>query len=388
MEVTSYADFLAAGDESFAGPEIGPADLIAIIYTSGTTGMPKGCMLSHGYYTHAPRLFRSVGLVEPGERVFTALPLFHAGGQMFALMGALMNHAAVHFEEQFSASAFMRRAREARATSLWGPGSMGMMILAQPETDADDSYPFKFANWSPMHPDRQIEFERRFNCPIYAGMLGQTECIAILMSPFGGGHRRSSSGKPVPQLEVGIVDEDDRPVPAGAVGEIVLRPKEPHVMFDGYWHNPEATVAAWRNLWHHTGDNGQADADGVITFVDRKKDALRRRGENVSSFELELAIAQHPAVAQVAVCAVPSPLGEDEIKACIVCHSASDAGAARVLLVPQVGAPVLRDPTVRRVQNRPPPQSDDRTGDQAGPEGGGDPARRDRLRRPWSGRES
>jgi crotonobetaine/carnitine-CoA ligase len=329
-EFTSYADFLAAGEESFVGPEIGPADLIAIVYTSGTTGMPKGCMLSHGYYTHAPRLFHSVGLVDPGERLFTALPLFHAGGQMFVLMGALMNHAAAHFEAQFSASAFMRRAREAGATSLWGPGSMGMMILAQPETYADASYSFKFANWSPMHADRQAEFERRFNCPIYAGMFGQTECIAIMMSPFGGGHRRSSGGQPVPQLEVGIVDEADRHVPTGGVGEIVLRPKEPHVMFDGYWRNPEATLAAWRNLWHHTGDNGQANADGVITFVDRKKDALRRRGENVSSFELELAIAQHASVAQVAVCAVPSQLGEDEIKACIVCHPGSEPDPAEL----------------------------------------------------------
>jgi crotonobetaine/carnitine-CoA ligase len=117
---------------------------------------------------------------------------------------------------------------------------------------------------------------------------------------------------------VKLVVEEDVEVPPGTVGEIVLRPRDPNATYSGYWNKPDATVAAWSNLWHHTGDLARADEDGYLTFVDRKKDSLRRRGENVSSFELETAIAGHPKVARAAVCAVPSPLGEDDIKACIV----------------------------------------------------------------------
>jgi crotonobetaine/carnitine-CoA ligase len=117
---------------------------------------------------------------------------------------------------------------------------------------------------------------------------------------------------------VRLVDDDDRDVLVGAVGEIVIRPREPDRMFMGYWNQPEATLAAFRNLWHHTGDSGKADEDGFITFVDRKKDALRRRGENVSSMEVEAALLGLPAVERAAVCAVPSELTEDDIKACVV----------------------------------------------------------------------
>jgi crotonobetaine/carnitine-CoA ligase len=138
------------------------------------------------------------------------------------------------------------------------------------------------------------------------------------MSPVGGPRKRGTLGRPSPHLEVKLVDDEDVEVPPGTVGEIVLRPRDPNATYSGYWNKPEATVAAWSNLWHHTGDSARADADGFYTFVDRKKDCLRRRGENVSSFELEAAIATHPDITAVAVCGVPSPLGEDDIKACIV----------------------------------------------------------------------
>jgi crotonobetaine/carnitine-CoA ligase len=117
---------------------------------------------------------------------------------------------------------------------------------------------------------------------------------------------------------VEIVDEDDRPVAAGTVGEITIRPKSPHAMFRGYWGKPEETLETFRNLRHHTGDLGRLDEDGVLFFVDRKSDSLRRRGENVSSVELEGALGQFPGVREVAVHAVPSPMGEDDIKACLV----------------------------------------------------------------------
>jgi carnitine-CoA ligase len=129
--------------------------------------------------------------------------------------------------------------------------------------------------------------------------------------------KRHTAGRPTSNFEVRLVDDDDRVVPTGEVGEIVVRPREQDVMFLGYWNRADATVAASRNLWHHTGDSGRADEDGFITFVDRKKDALRRRGENVSSMEVEAVIMRQPAVERAAVHAVPSELTEDDIKVCL-----------------------------------------------------------------------
>jgi crotonobetaine/carnitine-CoA ligase len=302
----------------FDEPEHRDSAVQSILYTSGTTGAAKGCMLPYGYYAAAGIALGQAELVIPGDTVFTAFPLFHAGGQAISLTAALMNDAAVHYEPEFSASQFMPRAAAAGATMLWGVGPMGMAILATPETPADRDNVLRLAAFVPMPPAQQAVFEERFGVPFTSEMYGQTECQPVTASPPSGPRSRGSLGLPAPHLEVRVVDDDDRSVAPGEVGEIVLRPREPNAMFCGYWGKPEASVEAARNYWHHTGDLGVADADGFITFVDRKKDALRRRGENVSSFELEAAIAKHPAVAQCAVCAVPSPLGEDDIKACLV----------------------------------------------------------------------
>lgn len=297
---------------------IGLGDPLAIMYTSGTTGVSKGCVLPHGYYTAAGRELGGAGLVVPGDRVLTAFPLFHAGGQSIALMAALANDAAICFEPQFSASQFMPRARAERATMLWGVGPMGMAILAQPPTPTDRDHQLRLAAWVPMSPQAQLEFEERFGVPVTAEMYGQTECQPITLSAVTGVRNRLSAGSPAPHLEVRVVDDNDQDVAVGEPGEIVVRAREPYAMFSGYWGKPEATVEASRNLWHHTGDLGTVDEAGCITFVDRKKDAMRRRGENVSSFELEAAISRHPAVVRAAVIPVPSPLGEDDIKACLV----------------------------------------------------------------------
>jgi crotonobetaine/carnitine-CoA ligase len=149
-------------------------------------------------------------------------------------------------------------------------------------------------------------------------MFGHTEFVPMSASKASGPRERSSGGFPVPDVEVRVVDEDDNPLPAGKVGEIVARPRRAGIMFNGYWNNPEATLATWRNLWHHTGDYGRFDEKGFLYFVDKKKEAIRRRGEFVTARELELAIAKHPDIAAVAVHAVPSEITEDDIKAWIV----------------------------------------------------------------------
>jgi crotonobetaine/carnitine-CoA ligase len=320
----SYSE-LRACTATLDEPEHRDSAVQSILYTSGTTGAAKGCMLPYGYYAAAGIALGAAGLVIPGDTVFTAFPLFHAGGQAISLTASLMNDAAVHYEPEFSASQFMPRAAAAGATMLWGVGPMGMAILATPESPADRDNVLRLAAFVPMPPTQQLVFEQRFGVPFTSEMYGQTECQPVTVSPPSGPRSRASLGLAAPHVEVRVVDDEDRPVAPGEAGEIVVRPREPNAMFCGYWNKPEATVEAGRNYWHHTGDLGVPDQDGFITFVDRKNDALRRRGENVSSFELEAAISSHPAVVQCAVCAVPSPLGEDDIKACIVLAANSPA---------------------------------------------------------------
>lgn len=304
--------------DDFTPAKIAPTDPMAIIYTSGTTGPSKGCILSHGYYTATSRVIAQRKWLEPGDRLLTAWPLFHTSGQAIALMSCLRIGASVVFEAGFSASTFMQTAVDNEATVLGGVGFMGAALLAQPPGPADRSHSCRRAWWIPMAPDQQIAFEQRFGITVLSEAFGQTEAFPITMSSADGERVRGSLGEPSSHFEVRLVDDQDEEVPPGQTGEIVVRPRFPDVMYSGYWAKPEATVEAWRNLWHHTGDLASADENGVLRFVDRKKDAVRRRGENISSVELEAAIRKHPAIAEVAVCAVQSDLGDDDVRAVLV----------------------------------------------------------------------
>jgi crotonobetaine/carnitine-CoA ligase len=294
------------------------ADAMAIIYTSGTTGLPKGCVLSHGYYTSTSRVLEERGWLRSDDRLLTAWPLFHTSGQAIALMSALMIGASVSFETAFSASTFMRTAADDDATVIAGVGFMGAAILAQPPSTDDRAHRCRLAWWVPMTPEQQVAFEERFTITVMSEAFGQTECFPVSMAHADSTRVRGTLGPPTANFELRLLDQDGQEVPDGQTGEICVRPRHPQVMYSGYWGRPEATVEAWRDLWHHTGDLASRDADGSLRFVDRKKDAMRRRGENVSSLELEAAIRRHPAVTDVAVCAVPAQLGEDDIRAVIV----------------------------------------------------------------------
>jgi crotonobetaine/carnitine-CoA ligase len=299
-------------------PEISPADLCVIMYTSGTTGPSKGCMISHGYYTFIATTFIAAGWFTPGDRIFGASPLFHFSGQVQLVENALVAGGSVVVEPSFSATTFMARARETGATALFGMGAMAVAVLAQPEAPGERDHSIRQASWIPMSEAMQQQFYDRFGVPVISEVYGQSECWPATLGVVGAERKPASLGQAIPGVEIRLVDEQDRPVPVGEVGEICIRTDRPHMMFDGYWNNPEATVETFRYLWHHTGDNGRFDEDGFLYFADRKKDSLRRRGENVSSIELEQAIMKHPAVAQAAAHAVPSELTEDDIKVCLV----------------------------------------------------------------------
>jgi crotonobetaine/carnitine-CoA ligase len=300
-------------------PDPGPDDLVTVLYTSGTTGMPKGCMISNGYLMHMPKAHMLHGWFTAGDTSLCPLPLYHGFG-LSALMDAFVAGCRVAFDPVFKASTLISRAREIGATQIFGVGAMAAALLATPPDPGDTDHGIDRAIFIPLAPPVQERLESRFRLRAICEGYGQTEVLPATMgdgsAPRGG--ERASAGTRVPWLDVQVVDDADRVLPAGQSGEIVVRPLEPYSLFAGYWRKERETLDAWRNLWHHTGDLGVLDGEGRLYFVDRKKDAIRRSGENVSSVELELAIGKHPAIDQVAVHATPAGVREDEIKACLV----------------------------------------------------------------------
>lgn len=294
-------------------------DPISILYTSGTTGMPKGCVLSHGYYMAVPWAEIWADVVRPDDIIFSTMPLFHAGAGVRQLMQALVLGIPTCFDVVFSATSFIRRAREVGATTATLMAAMANAVLARPPSPDDRNHSLRCVTLNALKPRELDIFEERFGVMGQSLGIGQTEAIGITK-----GHmdmrilKRGTLGPAGRGFEVALFDDEDRPVDPGQIGELVIRPREPEMMFQGYWRKPEATLSAFRSLWYHTGDLASVDGDGYHTFKGRKTDSMRRRGENVSAVEVEYAIVQHPDIAAAAVHSVPSPLGEDDIKACIV----------------------------------------------------------------------
>ncbi|UIX31979.1 AMP-binding protein [Streptomyces sp. GQFP] len=298
--------------------DVGPEDTMAIIYTSGTTGQPKGCVLSHGYYTRAGQTLAEMMRLTEEDVFLTPLPLFHGGGQLISIMPSLMAGIPIVVIPVFSASGFFETAARVGATVANAVGAMGAMLLATPEGPFDRAHRLRLFNVSPLASSLHPTFRDRFGVDPWTESYGQTECVfQLLNSPYGE-RDRDSNGKPLRDLEVELLDDDGHRVPDGTVGEICLRPRHRFAMFDGYWGRPAETVEAFKGMWYHTGDFGMVRESGAIRFVDRKKDALRVRGENVSSIELEVGLARHPQIAEAGVHGVASEMGEDDIKACLV----------------------------------------------------------------------
>lgn len=318
LEVARYAVIAIVGADAPV-VELTPDDMISILYTSGTTGMPKGCMLTHGYYARVGRQMVYANEITRDDVIMTALPLFHSAARMMVVSTALQSGAPLSVEPSFSASNFMRRATEEGATLAYGVGAMSVALLKSPVSEWDKRHKLRLVMLPPTPKQLQADFYERFGTRVWAESFGQTECVPTSNNPIFRSERRpGTSGLPVDDLELRIFDDDDNPLPQGEVGELVLRPRHKHAMFLGYWRKPEETLEAFKHLWFHTGDNGFFDEDGYFHFVDRKKDAIRRRGENVASAELEAAILLNPQVADVAVVGVPSASTEEDIEVCIV----------------------------------------------------------------------
>jgi crotonobetaine/carnitine-CoA ligase len=290
-------------------------DPMSILYTSGTTGPSKGAILSHSY--HYGVGYRESQFMRYNEKsvVYSCLPLFHANAST-AAMGAMLSEGTFAMGKRFSLTTFWDEVRFYHATHTNVLGSIFALLSRQPPKGDDARNPLKVMNAVPWIPEFEA-FEERFGLKLIT-MYGLTETGIVIVSPFEEKIRPRSCGKPLNAFEVRVVDDDDVECNPGKIGEIVVRGNEPYSQMEGYYNMPEATVRVFRNLWFHTGDFAYRDEDGYFYFVDRKKDALRRRGENISSFEVEGVINSHPNVLESAVFAVPSELGEDEVMAAVV----------------------------------------------------------------------
>lgn len=292
----------------------GPAhhDIATIVYTSGTTGPSKGVMMPWAQ-CHA----MSTGCIPlddlgPEDAWYVPFPLSHMSGK-HALYAAALIGARYVMRAQFSTGNFWADVRRYRCTTALLIGVTASFIAAQPESAEDRTHPLRNVLLAPLLADMD-SFRRRFGLRV-ATVFNMTEISSPIMSRFD--LRGRSCGRLRPGYEVRIVDAHDEEMPVGEAGEIIVRSDNPWVLNAGYFGMPEKTIEAWRNGWFHTGDLGRVDADGYYYYLDRKKDSLRRRGENISSMELEAVICDHPQVLEAAVIGVPSEFGEDEVMACI-----------------------------------------------------------------------
>jgi crotonobetaine/carnitine-CoA ligase len=308
-----------------AGEQLKDADSglpFSVLYTSGTTGPSKGAVLTHNFWYRVARAEFEVRDVADGDRWFHPVPMFHGSVWLHTVMPALLTGTtAVGVEDRFSASQFWDKVREYRATQIVSIGAMHMFLWNQPERPDDADNAVRVWTPVPLPPELHDPFMKRFGVEKLVFYYGQTECMIITQG--GATSSPGAAGWPRKDLEVKVLDDGDWEVPVGEVGEICIRPKEPNLLFSEYLANPSATLDSFRNLWHHTGDLGRFNERDELFFVDRKQDYLRRRGENISSFEVEAAIAQHPEVDMVVAHALPSEATEDEVKICVVLKDGS-----------------------------------------------------------------
>jgi len=301
-----------------AAGSVRPGDTVAILYTSGTTGPAKGvCCPQAQLFWWGIYSARALGIRE-GDVLFTTLPLFHTNA-LNAFYQAVLNGCTYVLEPKFSASGFWAAARRHDATVGYLLGAMASMLLAQPGTDDDRAHQLRVALGGGVPPQIHGPFLERFGVPLVDG-YGSTETNFVFAGSIPS-DRPGTMGYLADGIEARIVDADDSELPDEQVGELVLRAREPFAFATGYFCMPEKTVEAWRNLWFHSGDRVVRDPDGCYRFIDRMKDSIRRRGENVSSWEVEQVIQSHPAVAACAIYPLPSELGEDEVAVAILLES-------------------------------------------------------------------
>ena len=297
----------------------------SILYTSGTTGRPKGCILSHGYELAAGRWYATRGhltsFVAGGDRLYNPLPVYHVNSSVLSFQCVMQTGSCQIQPDRFHPERWWKEIRQTRATIVHYLGVIVPMLLARPESHGDRTHSVRFGLGAGVEPQLHSVFEERFGFPLIE-VWGMTEMVRVLADnepPRSVGTR--CFGRAARGIEVRVVDDNDQEVPKGSVGELTIRysaqtPRRG--FFSGYLDDEPATQNAWRNGWFHTGDTVRLEDDGALHFVDRKKNIVRRSGENIAAAEVEAVLQAHPMVMQVAVLAAPDEVREEEVFACIV----------------------------------------------------------------------
>jgi crotonobetaine/carnitine-CoA ligase len=306
-------------------PEVeGPTyrDLASVVYTSGTSGPAKGVLISHAQ-AYASGREAADGFRMTSDDVFYCFhPLFHVAPKFYAVYASLLCGARVVLDRRFEASTWLGRVRSYGATLTIAHGPMIEQIAAEPQRPDDADNPLRAFMAAPFPAAIAEEFEARFDARGLE-VYGMTEITTVTWRPLDEPLRLGSCGKVLDDVfDVRVVDENDEELPPGEVGEIVVRSKHPWTLMAGYLSMPEQTIAAWRNLWFHTGDAAYFDEDGWMYYVDRARDRIRRRAENISSYDVEVGATSHPGVLEAAAVGVASAYeADDEIKLYVVAAS-------------------------------------------------------------------
>ena len=311
---------------------VGPASEGQLLYTSGTTGQPKGCIMSHQYELMCGAWYADLGgmatLRAGEERVYNPLPLYHVNAGVVSLFGMMLIGGCQIQPDRFHPRSWWRDVVETKASVIHYLGVVAPMLLNQPQDPLERSHGVRFGLGAGVEPGLHSVFEDRFGVPLIElwGMTEMCRVIAANNEPRKRGTR--AMGKAVPGLDVEIRDENDAPLPDGEPGEMVVRfsAKNPRLgAFSGYLKDDAVTEEAWRGGWFHTGDTVLRAGDGMLHFVDRKKNIIRRSGENIAAAEIEAALQVRDEVAQVAVLAVPDETREEEVLACVVLSEGFEA---------------------------------------------------------------
>ncbi len=301
------------------GESLQGSDPLIITYTSGTTGWPKAVVNPHRAYITAAEDLRDYVGIDSQDIIYSCLPLYHANPQVYCALTALAAEGSIALAEKFSASRFWQDIKTYRATAFSYVGAVLPILLNQPEREEEKRSTVRkcFGGGAPKEVHEAVS--RRFGlqvCELYG--MSETGTWNTINRP--GEIRAGTVGKVRESFELKIFDEQDNEVSTGYVGEIVVRPRKPFIMFKGYYRMPEETLKDYQNLWFHTGDLGKVDAAGYFYFCGRKKESIRRGGENITPYEIEKVLLDHPAVAEAAAVGVPDPILGEEIKVYLVLH--------------------------------------------------------------------
>jgi len=317
-----------------ARPDLCPKhiDPFMLLYTSGTTGRSKASLATHHSALTIGLIMAEAYGYTPDDVLYICLPLFHGNAWQCATVPALVAGAAIAITRRFSTSAFWKEVRECGATQFNIMSSMTNFLWSQPASSADRDHRVKQCMLVPTPAAFYDEFKQRFGIVAIQSLYALTDVgVVSITTSADPESKRLSAGKPNHRFDVQIVGEEDEPLPVGTTGEIVVRNREPWIMPRGYYNDWERTVTAWQNLWFHTGDRGYFDEDGYLYFVDRKKDAIRRRGENISSYEVEQIILKHPAVRDAAAYPLASEHSEDEVAVSVIVREGSELSEKQLI---------------------------------------------------------